>query len=249
MHAKLEAAGKSTCSMTTPTSGPGGKFATADLIGVPWQLTIGPKGLAEGVVELKRRATGEKLSDAAGRSAGDGWLNRHDRRPGGSQGDEARRSPFSAWETSALALRYLRAKRKEGGIALIADHLLCRHRPGGHGPDRGDEHHGRVPRRAAGPDAVVQRPYVRPGPGAGSPKTARRRSTRSKRAVPGVISAPTPLIEAQMAWCGPAADDRRRWCAACARQDLQSINYRLSQPDARGRAAFGQGRLRRRQHR
>jgi prolyl-tRNA synthetase len=29
---------------------------------VPWQLTIGPKGLADGVVELKRRATGEKLS-------------------------------------------------------------------------------------------------------------------------------------------------------------------------------------------
>jgi prolyl-tRNA synthetase len=41
---------------------PGGKFATADLIGVPWQLTIGPKGLADGVVELKRRATGEKVS-------------------------------------------------------------------------------------------------------------------------------------------------------------------------------------------
>jgi prolyl-tRNA synthetase len=41
---------------------PGGKFATADLIGVPWQLVIGPKGLAEGVVELKRRATGEKLT-------------------------------------------------------------------------------------------------------------------------------------------------------------------------------------------
>jgi prolyl-tRNA synthetase len=39
---------------------PGGKFATADLIGVPWQLTIGPKGVAEGVVELKRRATGDK---------------------------------------------------------------------------------------------------------------------------------------------------------------------------------------------
>ncbi|MFN7109372.1 MAG: His/Gly/Thr/Pro-type tRNA ligase C-terminal domain-containing protein, partial [Brevundimonas sp.] len=41
---------------------PGGKFATADLIGVPWQLTIGPKGLTDGVVELKRRATGEKVS-------------------------------------------------------------------------------------------------------------------------------------------------------------------------------------------
>ncbi len=39
---------------------PGGKFATADLIGVPWQLIIGPKGLAEGTVELKRRATGER---------------------------------------------------------------------------------------------------------------------------------------------------------------------------------------------
>jgi prolyl-tRNA synthetase len=39
---------------------PGGKFATADLIGLPWQLVVGPKGLAEGVVELKRRATGER---------------------------------------------------------------------------------------------------------------------------------------------------------------------------------------------
>jgi prolyl-tRNA synthetase len=39
---------------------PGGKFATADLIGVPWQILIGPKGLAEGRVELKHRATGER---------------------------------------------------------------------------------------------------------------------------------------------------------------------------------------------
>jgi prolyl-tRNA synthetase len=39
---------------------PGGKFATADLIGVPWQILVGPKGLAEGKVELKRRATGER---------------------------------------------------------------------------------------------------------------------------------------------------------------------------------------------
>ncbi len=38
----------------------GAKFATADLIGVPWQLVVGPKGLANGVVELKRRG-GEKL--------------------------------------------------------------------------------------------------------------------------------------------------------------------------------------------
>jgi prolyl-tRNA synthetase len=39
---------------------PGGKFATADLIGVPKQVIIGPKGLADGKVELKHRATGER---------------------------------------------------------------------------------------------------------------------------------------------------------------------------------------------
>ncbi|HLZ84161.1 MAG TPA: proline--tRNA ligase [Caulobacteraceae bacterium] len=39
---------------------PGGKFATMDLIGLPWQLIIGPRGLADGVVELKRRKTGER---------------------------------------------------------------------------------------------------------------------------------------------------------------------------------------------
>lgn len=40
---------------------PGAKFADMDLIGVPWQLTVGPRGLKAGVVELKRRATGEKF--------------------------------------------------------------------------------------------------------------------------------------------------------------------------------------------
>jgi prolyl-tRNA synthetase len=39
---------------------PGAKFATADLIGIPWQVVIGPKSLAEGKVELKHRATGER---------------------------------------------------------------------------------------------------------------------------------------------------------------------------------------------
>jgi prolyl-tRNA synthetase len=41
---------------------PGAKFATADLIGLPWQIIVGPKGLGQGQVELKRRATGERLS-------------------------------------------------------------------------------------------------------------------------------------------------------------------------------------------
>jgi len=38
----------------------GGKFATADLIGVPLQLIVGPRGAAAGEVEVKRRATGER---------------------------------------------------------------------------------------------------------------------------------------------------------------------------------------------
>jgi prolyl-tRNA synthetase len=46
---------------------PGAKFATADLIGVPWQVLIGPRGLASGTLEVKKRADGsrENLSPAA----------------------------------------------------------------------------------------------------------------------------------------------------------------------------------------
>ena len=36
----------------------GGKFATMDLIGVPWRITVGPRGLKNGVVELTSRRTG-----------------------------------------------------------------------------------------------------------------------------------------------------------------------------------------------
>jgi prolyl-tRNA synthetase len=38
----------------------GGKFADMDLVGVPWQLTVGPRGLKDGKIEVKRRADGEK---------------------------------------------------------------------------------------------------------------------------------------------------------------------------------------------
>ena len=43
---------------------PGAKFATLDLIGLPWQVVVGPKGLAEGKVEVKQRRGGarEQLS-------------------------------------------------------------------------------------------------------------------------------------------------------------------------------------------
>jgi prolyl-tRNA synthetase len=40
----------------------GAKFTTMDLIGLPWQLIVGPKGLAAGEVELKCRATGERTA-------------------------------------------------------------------------------------------------------------------------------------------------------------------------------------------
>ncbi|WP_421791519.1 proline--tRNA ligase [Hyphobacterium sp.] len=49
----------------------GAKFATMDLIGLPYQLVIGPRGLKEGKIELKVRRTGEKhelsLEDAVNR--------------------------------------------------------------------------------------------------------------------------------------------------------------------------------------
>ena len=40
---------------------PGAKFATMDLIGLPDQLVIGPRGIAAGAVEIKHRRSGERL--------------------------------------------------------------------------------------------------------------------------------------------------------------------------------------------
>ena len=55
----LEAAGLSVLTDDVDTRA-GAKFAAMDLIGLPWQLIVGPRGLATGEVELKRRATGER---------------------------------------------------------------------------------------------------------------------------------------------------------------------------------------------
>jgi prolyl-tRNA synthetase len=38
----------------------GAKFASMDLIGLPWQVIVGPKGAAAGEAEIKRRATGAR---------------------------------------------------------------------------------------------------------------------------------------------------------------------------------------------
>jgi prolyl-tRNA synthetase len=52
---------------------PGTKFAAADLIGIPWQIMVGPRGLGEGKIELKRRADGSRelmsVADAVARLA------------------------------------------------------------------------------------------------------------------------------------------------------------------------------------
>jgi prolyl-tRNA synthetase len=63
IQATLEAAGLSVL-YDDRDERPGAKFATADLIGLPWQVIVGPRGLAEGKVELKRRAGGERESIA-----------------------------------------------------------------------------------------------------------------------------------------------------------------------------------------
>jgi prolyl-tRNA synthetase len=39
---------------------PGGKFKVMDLIGLPWQVIIGPRGLKDGIAEVKNRKTGER---------------------------------------------------------------------------------------------------------------------------------------------------------------------------------------------
>src|SRR6267143_373560 len=58
---------------------PGAKFAATDLIGIPWQILVGPKGLAEGKVELKCRADGSRQlltpANALDRLAGPGISN------------------------------------------------------------------------------------------------------------------------------------------------------------------------------
>ena len=59
IYAKLTAAGVDVLYDDRDERG-GVKLGSMDLIGLPWQLIIGPRGLAQGLVELKNRRTGEK---------------------------------------------------------------------------------------------------------------------------------------------------------------------------------------------
>jgi len=59
LYEKLQAAGIAVLYDDTDERA-GAKFSNMDLIGLPWQLVVGPRGLKSGTVELKRRATGER---------------------------------------------------------------------------------------------------------------------------------------------------------------------------------------------
>ncbi|WND02397.1 proline--tRNA ligase [Temperatibacter marinus] len=60
LYAQLEAAGIEVLYDDTK-NGAGAKFSQMDLIGLPWQIAVGPRGLKNGVVEVKNRKTGEKV--------------------------------------------------------------------------------------------------------------------------------------------------------------------------------------------
>jgi len=59
LYAKFQAAGVEVL-LDDSEDRPGAKLATMDLIGLPWQVVVGPRGIANGVVEVKARKTGEK---------------------------------------------------------------------------------------------------------------------------------------------------------------------------------------------
>jgi prolyl-tRNA synthetase len=73
LYGKLQASGVEVLYDDRDERG-GVKLGTMDLIGLPWQVIVGPRGIANGVVELKCRATGEReelsLESALARLAG-----------------------------------------------------------------------------------------------------------------------------------------------------------------------------------
>jgi prolyl-tRNA synthetase len=59
IYGKLAAAGIATL-MDDSEESAGAKFAQMDLIGLPWQVIVGPRGVKNGTVEMKNRKTGER---------------------------------------------------------------------------------------------------------------------------------------------------------------------------------------------
>jgi len=59
LYARLQAAGRDPI-YDDRDERAGAKFADMDLIGIPWQIVVGPRGVKNGVVEFKNRANGER---------------------------------------------------------------------------------------------------------------------------------------------------------------------------------------------
>ena len=87
LHAELAAAGVEVL-LDDRDERPGVKFADADLIGVPWRVTVGERGLQDGVVELGRRATGTVERVAPG-EVSVRLLERGDAARDGENGDDS----------------------------------------------------------------------------------------------------------------------------------------------------------------
>ena len=125
----------------------GGKFATADLIGLPWQVIIGPRGAAAGEAEIKNRKTGERETLPIAAVVARLRLPRHER----CRRSEARRrgAVLGLRAARRLALPAL-AAQGDGDLGDRFD-LLPRHHARRRDPHRrhgGDE---RLSRRASRP--------------------------------------------------------------------------------------------------
>ena len=118
IYAKLQKAGLSVL-YDDRDDRAGAKFAAMDLIGLPWQIIVGPKGLASGEVELKERATGARHSLTFEiRLESPGPVGDRGKKGSGMSRETSTRA-FAPFEWM-VALRYLRARRKEGFISVIA---------------------------------------------------------------------------------------------------------------------------------
>ena len=187
----------------------GAKFAAMDLIGLPWQVVIGPRGLAAGVVEAKRA---QQPASAQRACAPDAALD------AGSAGSRA----MIFGTLRAHGGVPLSAGAPPGRLHLRHRHLLAarHHARRRHADHRhvGDE---RLPRRAARPHPRLQRPSR-------VVCDARRRSpnfdelTAADQGRARASSRSMPLVEGQVLAPAPTAARPAPWCAACAPSDLKS---------------------------
>ena len=206
----------------------GAKFAGADLIGIPWQIIVGPKGLAEGKVEVKRRADGsrENMSPARCRRAVERISLIHRGRAiaatfGPNHGiiklmDQtmtraATHRTFCALRVAAV--RTLSAGAAQGRLYLGHRRLFV---PRHHARRRHADHRdGRDERLSQGTARQDPRPQ-RPHPGAAAGVAADRLEGRRRPHQPG---AGHPARRARGRWPGAgvvvSSTPRACWCAAC----------------------------------